>query len=340
MAVTLQNIADRAKVSPATVSLSLNDSPLVNDETKRRIKELAQEMGYAPNLHAQRLANRRSHTIGLIVPDIESAYYARLVRIMDQAVRARGYRLVLALSQNDLAVETSLLADFASMRVEGLLVAPVNTSIDAVRYPPVLDNQQIPCLFITAYHDGGAFGSVMVDLAEGTRLLVSQILAGGRRRLVFLCGDAQTVTTRERIWGFQRAFEEAGLTISDGVFIPCARLDYQEACRMTRKLLGHAVLPEAILAINDEMALGVIQTLQQAGIRVPDTVSVTGYDDTLFATISPIPITTIRQDLDAVVKEALDRLFGALSGGEPLSGDITMVLPQLIERASLCPIGG
>ena len=340
MGVTLQDIADRAKVSPATVSLSLNNSQLVNEDTKKRIKELARSMGYAPNVHAQRLASRRSHTVGLIVPDIENAYYARLVRIIDQSVRERGYHLVLALSQNDLAVEKSLLEYFAWLRVEGLLIAPVNSAVDAVRYPPVLSAQQIPCLYITAYHDGGAFGAVMVDLAEGTRQLVARILATGRRQILFLCGNAQTVTTRERIWGFQRAYEEAGLVVGEGAYLHCARLDYAEACRVTRKVMARARLPDALIAINDEMALGVVQTLRQGGLQVPADVAVAGYDDTLFATVSPVPITTVRQDLEAVGKEALDRLFGALDGGPTLSDDIVMIPPLLIERGSVGPIQG
>ena len=294
MRIKLKDIAREAGVSEATASLALNGSKLVKEATGKRIREIAKELGYSPNAIAQGLAKKRSGTVGLVVPDIESAYYSKLVRCIDEAVRERGYSLVLEISNDKAETEKRIIKNFISQRVEGVIIAPVNQPNNNPGYFNILEKNEIPYVFTTARYMEVEAPYVMVDLEEGMYRLVKYLLDLGHRRIVFFAGSNAVLTTVYRINGYKRAFEERGLTAEPDCFIECKHLDYAFAYEIAEKLVKSIKDYDAVVTMNDMMALGVVNALRKSGFRIPEDISAAGYDDTIFSGISPVPITTVR----------------------------------------------
>lgn len=333
MTIKLKDIAKLANVSEATVSLALNNSKLVKDDTGKRIREIAKEVGYTPNAMARGLVKQKSGTIGLIVPDIESAYYGKLVKCIDESLRDAGYNLVLAISNDKPEIEAKIVQNLVSERVEGIIVAPVNQYNGELDYIRQLDRHSIPCVFVSAYYDGVDAPYVMVDLEEGTYKLVKYLLDLGHRRIVFLTGSPRVITTSFRVNGYRRAFEEKNLRVDETALIECKHLDYEQACDVARELLKNKEEIDAVITINDMMALGVINTFKNSGVKVPEEISVAGYDNMIFSIVSSIPVTTVSQDIRKMSWLAVDIMVGKLENQGSIREN-TLIKPDLVIRES------
>lgn len=331
--IRLKDVAKKAGVSEATVSLSLNNNKMVKDETRERVKQIAKELGYTPNSLARSLVKQKSGTIGLIVPDIESAYYGKLVRCIDEQVREAGYSLLLAISDDKPSIERKITQKLISDRVEGLFIVPVNQENTEITYLKQLNQHGIPLVFVTANYPDVEVPYVMVDLEEGTYRLVRYLLDLGHRDIVFLGGSPAVITTAYRLKGCIRAYDERQLNWIPNQFIECKRINYQQACEITEKLIRSGRKMDAIITINDMMALGVTNSLTRQNIRVPEDVSVAGYDDIIFSTISAIPITTVRQDIEQMSMQAVNLLMQGIQNNSQEKGGI-LIKPELIIRDS------
>lgn len=333
MTVNLKDVAKMAGVSEGTASLALNGSTVVKDETRDRVKRAAEVLGYSPNAYARRLAKSKSNMIGLIVPDIENVYYGKLVRYIDEAVRDAGYELILAISADKPKMEKQIVLNFISQRVEGIMIAPGNLGGADLSYMKNLKENNISCVFVTAHYPDVNEPYVMVDLEEGTYKLVNYLLDLGHRRIVFLAGMRNAIPTEYRIKGYIRAFSERGVPFSRENLIECQKVSYEEGYEIALKRLQSLEKIDAIIAINDGMALGVVNALRENGISVPSEISVAGYDNMIFSMISPIPITTVEQDVGRMAKEAVNML-GEMISGKPLQQENLMIKPELIIRES------
>ena len=150
MAVGIKDVARAANVSEATVSLALNGSPLVNEQTRQRIIKIAQSMNYTPNPYARQLVLKRRGVIGLVVPSIENYYYATFVKHVNRAIRSTGYGLTISISENDPENEAKIIQEMINNRVEALLLAPVNIPNDRPDYLSLLIDSEIPTIFVTS----------------------------------------------------------------------------------------------------------------------------------------------------------------------------------------------
>jgi len=227
--ITINDVARAAQVSTATVSLALNGNPCVKQQTRERIIRIAKELGYSPNRLAQGLARRKSGLIGLAVPDIESLYYGKIVRHIDEAAGQNGYQLTLAISNDNPETERKIIGKFIDQHVEGLIVAPMNRPVQQVNYYQELAKAKIPCVFITAYYPQLKAPYVMADLQAGSCVLAEHLLSQGRRHLYFLSGCPEAVTTQIRTAGLEEAVRKAAGRQAPKAslrMIACQRLDY------------------------------------------------------------------------------------------------------------------
>jgi len=334
MAVTLKDIARIAQVSESTVSLALSNKAKVKEDTRKRINNIARELGYTPNAIAQGLATRRTHTVGLVVPDIENAYYGKLIRYTDQYISEMGYRLVISTSNDTLEVERLIIRGFVAQRVEGILLAPVNIACNNhTDYFKQLDINGIPYIYVSSYYPELPAPYVMVNLEEGTYKLIKYLLDIGHKKIMFLIGSPQMISSKTRITGYIRAFTEKGMTVDEKNFIECKHLNYEHAYETTVGLVNMRKNFDGIVAVNDAMAMGVINALRDHGIKVPADVSVAGFDDMLFSRISRIPITTVLQDIPQMSRHAVRMLMEQINNGVIGSRDI-LIKPELVIRDS------
>jgi LacI family transcriptional regulator len=338
MKVKLTDVARQAGVSEATVSLVLNRRPGVNAKTRAKVLAVAKELGYTPNSIARNLATRRSHTVGLIVTDICNPFFGTLTHHIDHFVKREKFSLILSLSDDDLKKEDAIIDDFIGRMVEGIIIVP------ALRTPRVnfkafdrLKARSIPYVFVSSFHPKHAADYVMADLTQGSYHLAQHLIRSGVTRIRFLgVEDSEVVPVASRLRGIRFAMEEAGLTWKDDVLIPCSDATFESGYRSMKHALRHEEIPDAVMAMNDIMALGAVRAASNEGLRVPQDIAIAGYDDVVFSQISTVPLTTVRQDIEEMCKQAVSRLFDRIrdTDGDPIDPVHDLIETTLVIRES------
>lgn len=328
--VTIRDVARAAQVSVATVSRALNGHDNVTDAVRRRVLAVASEMRYSPHHAARSLSSRRTHTIGVVLPDLHGEFFSELMRGIDQVARESGLHLLVSSYHGHPEEQASALRAMRG-RVDGLLVmSPHAGDLDFLgenlaALPAVLINSQAA--------DSGqiAFG---IDNYHGARTMVEHLLASGHRRIAFVAGPTNNFDAFERQRGYRDALADADPTLAPWV-LPG---DFSET---SGYLAGQALLaaderPQAVFAANDMMALGCLFALNQAGVRVPDEIALAGFDDIPLARYVVPSLTTMRVKIDELGAHAM-RLLLELQDGVDVRSKLAPQMPELIVRESSVP---
>lgn len=312
MAITIKDIAREVGVSAAAVSLALNDSPMIGADTTRRVKEAAREMGYVRNQYARGLARGRSGAIALVVPDIENVFYSALVKHVAAASKAAGYDVTIAISNESAEDELRIIRRLAQQRPEAILLAPVNRAFGEGESAQRLGEFSVPLVFVSARYPGVKAPVVMCDLETGMRTLTEHILQTGARKITLLTGPEGVETLDMRCHGFISAMNAAGL---EGEICRVGDVTYQNAYTHVLSA-GREGLGEALICVNDMMAVGALNALSALGLRVPEDIRVAGFDDSLFSQVSVVPLTTMRQDVPLMARRAVELAVSCIENGD------------------------
>jgi LacI family transcriptional regulator len=336
--ITLKDVARLAGVSEGTASLALNNRKGVNAETRQRVLEAARQSGYHPNRIARGLATRKTNTVGFSVTEIENPFFAALTRHINEFMRRAGYKLIVSMSNEDPAQEDEIIEEFIQERAEAVIVVPTLARRTSFAAFDALERNGIPYVFATAYYPGHDrdIDCVMTDLEEGAYQLTKYLLDLNHRKISFVTvADVEAVPTRDRVQGFRRAMAEYGVDQGRHLTIDSTRADYQSGYSAGRGLVNSG-MADAIIALNDILALGVSTAVREGGYRVPEDVSVCGYDDVIFASIAEIPLTTVRQDVETIAREVVHLTTQRIKGvARPRA--IIKLRPDLVIRRSTAP---
>jgi LacI family transcriptional regulator len=334
--IKLKDVAKKAKVSEATASLVLNRRKGVNSATRERVLVAAQALGYTPNSIARGLAMRRTRSIGLVVTDIENPFFGSVTRFVDEFTLARDCTLVLSVSNNDLELEEKIISYFIGKRVEGVIIVPTISRRTGFSYFQDLDRHKIPYIFLTTYYPGVDADCVMADLKKGSLQLARYLIGLGHRDILFLASNDRTVPVSSlRIDGVQSAFSEAGLSADSIRVVECDKANFSCGYAVTQTELGRGK-PDAIIGVNDIVALGAERAVRDMGYSIPGDISVCGYDDVIFSRISEVPLTTVKQDVKQICRKAVDVLFDRIGGAHTVKR-IHKIAPELVIRQSTGP---
>jgi LacI family transcriptional regulator len=331
--VTIKDIAKLAGVTHSTVSRSLNDSPLVSEETKERIKKIAREIGYAPNRHAQRLVTKKSRTLGVFYLsrddlDFMENFGTQFLSGITQACHARNYDLLLFTTPRDLSARNSYLSLCRERHVEGVVFIGL-TSDDP--HIAEIASSDIPVSAIDYELPGKNVVTVTTDSGKGVGMAVDWLRAMGHRRIAFIEGPLQSQIAQERARVFRETAGRLGIYDPSLVF----RGDFSKRSGYERALdaMRASPMPGALFASNDAMALGAMKAFKEHGLRVPVDVSVMGYDNAQACEYSDPGLSTIAQDAQAMGERAVEAVFDRIDGkGSP---PLILVEPRLIERESV-----
>lgn len=318
-------------MSTGTVSNALNHPDRVHPETLQRIWSVISELGYVPSHAARLLSGAPSKTVGLVVPDIRSPFFMQLAHSVERPARSSGYSLLLCNSENEAIRESQALTDLAVLQAEGALVSPAGDTKTLSQQPP------LPVVYLD---HAGSQGScaVLVDHHRGGQAVAEHLLALGHRRVTFVQGKPELWQFEQRLSGVRETFVEHGLdpavhistVVSDGIGV-------DSGTTSARRLLSQDNLPTAIFCANDMLAFGVHKGLGQAGIRIPQDVSLVGYDDNVFAGDWITPLTTVHQPMDEMGELAGTLLIEhALAGAEHRHRTV-LLEPTLVVRESTAP---
>ncbi|MFL1898963.1 LacI family DNA-binding transcriptional regulator [Streptomyces tauricus] len=329
---TMADVARLAGVSHQTVSRVLGDHPNVRDETRAKVLHAIEEMGYRRNSSARALVTRRTRTLGVVASDTTLYGPASTLFALEEAARAEGY-LVSTVSLRKLTVEklAEALDHLSEGGVEGVVaIAPQRSAVEALaglRHPfPVV---------IVGSGPGVGIPSVNVDQHLGARLATRHLLAAGHRTVWHLAGPEDWQEAADRAAGWRTTLEAAGVEpplILRGDWSP---LSGYRAGQELAGWLGRGLT--AVFVANDQMALGVLRALREAGVRTPQDVAVAGFDDIPESEFFAPPLTTVRQDFAAVGKRSIALLLDLIEGREPSGVPRIAIEPQLVVRASTFP---
>lgn len=324
-AVTIRDIARKVDMSEATVSLALNDNSMVKSETRELIKKVADELGYVPNLYARRLVGKKSGIIGLVVPDIENIYYSSFVKELSDKMAKSGFSLSIFISSNSPEKEARAIRDMIASKVEGIVYVPINLPVDLSASTKLISSAEIPTVCATAYTPN--MNCVYCDLENGMRRLMETILESNPKKTVYFTSQNGVWTIDCRTKAFLSSIPE---TVEHEI-ICLDSIDYKAAYEAAGKLINSP--PDAIVCVNDFVALGVINRLIFEGIDIPGKVSVAGFDNSIFSITSPIPLTTVDQDIRELANETSKLILNLVK--TPSAPVNSVVIPtKIIKRNS------
>lgn len=328
MAPTIREVARRAGVSPATVSRVVNaNGHAVSGHTRERVLRAVRTLGYAPHPIARGLRTRTTQTIGLIVPDIANPFYPALARGVEDAARRAGYTVVLCNTDERPGRERAYLDLLRRRLVDGFVFATVGANLSHVRQ---LRHDGIPVVLVARSVPGSDADAVVVDNEHGGYLAARHLIELGHRRIAHLGGPSRLQVSRDRLRGYRRAIEEAGLRF-DPSLVAAGAFRIEAGGSMMTSLLRRR--PTAVFAANDLIAIGALSALRDAGRSVPADVAVVGFDDIPYAALAAPPLTTVAQPARLMGALASERLLARLRG-EGGEAHTIVLEPELVVRAS------
>jgi LacI family transcriptional regulator len=336
--VTLRDVALRAGVHPATASRALSPETriLVSEETARRVLAAAEELGYRPNPVARSLRTRRSHTVGVLIPDLNNPLFPPIVRGLDDRLAEAGYVALIGNTDGDDERERVVFERMRARHVDGFLLATAH-----LRSPLLAEavRAELPVVLMNRLAEDYSFPSVSVDNERGVRMAVTHLAALGHRRIAHIAGPQDLSTGRNRYQGFVGAMASSGLPVDPGLIVFASRFSIEEGLRCCRELLEQPERCTAIAAGNDMLALGCYAALDAAGLSCPQDMSVVGFNDMPFIDLLHPPLTTVRFPHYQVGTEAAQLLLEKI-GGNSGPVKILFLAPEFITRGSTAPAPG
>ncbi|MBI3947840.1 MAG: LacI family DNA-binding transcriptional regulator [Armatimonadetes bacterium] len=338
MATTLKDVAREAGVAVNTASKVLRGDPhpMVSIKTRERIMEAARRLRYRHNLHARQLRTGRSEVVGILAGALREGVNLARFQAVEHAIRARGCRTLLGHAAGEPELQLQFAKDFASNMAEGVVVL---STLLGYRYSLELLNEwRIPIVSLEPL-DGVKADVVTVDRREGARLATRHLLELGHRRIAMLHGGMKTPTMAERHQGFREALTGHGCPLEEAPLIQMDPTTSGGVCARGEatawRLLALRPLPTAVLCSNDEVAIGVMKTLAEAGVRVPEEMAVVGFDDIYIAAHLPVPLTTIAQPVEEQAARAVALLFERIEDPDlERPPQVIRLAPRLVVRAS------
>jgi DNA-binding LacI/PurR family transcriptional regulator len=329
--ISIKDIARTANVSHSTVSRALRNSPLVNPATAERIRRIAAETNFRPSAVGRSLATGRTFTIGVVVASIAHPFVAEVVSGIEETANQRGYSVILASSKGDPEREMGVVQQFEERRVDGVLliasrVRSISSSLLAEMHIPMVsvDNQQAP----------DSTYSVFVDNTTATHAAIRFLVQLGHRRIAYI-GDRQGYDSNTlRRDGYRAALGSLGIAYDANLVVE-GDSDAEGGMRAMERLLSLSECPTAVFCFNDMTALGALAALHQRQLRVPQEMSVVGFDDLPIAAYTQPPLTTVRQPRGQIGRIAAETLFTLLAGTK--TDRVRALRGELIVRESTAP---
>lgn len=332
--ISIKDIARMANVSHSTVSRALQHSPLINHETAEKIRRIATESGYRASAVARSLVMRHTRTIGTVVTTIADPFAAGVVAGIEDAANDHGFSVFLANSNADPEREVRVVRSFEERRVDGIIVT---SSRAGAVYTPMIEQLRVPIVLLNNQHPSEFVHSVMIANTEASFEATQYLVKLGHRRIAYLGDQFGGQSDSERFAGYRRALDAADIPFLPELMVHGNGKAEGGAPAMAQ-LLALPQPPTAVFCYNDMTALGALLQIRNRGLRVPQDISLIGFDDLYLAQYTEPPLTTVRQPMRQMGRLAMETLLQLLSGSESVQS--TKVPGELIIRESTAPPKG
>lgn len=326
MTITIYDVAREANVSMATVSRVVNGNPNVKPTTRKKVLATIEQLGYRPNAVARGLASKKTTTVGAIIPDISSIFFAELARGIEDIATMYKYNVILSSSDQNKEKELQLINTMLEKQVDGIVFMGANITEEHIEQ---FNTSSVPIVLAATYDETKRIPSVNIDYEHAAYEATKFLIDKGNQKTAFVTAIEETSTNELKYDGYKRALKEASLTVNEG-YIVKGDYTYDSGIEAAQELEELEDKPTAIFVASDEMALGVIHGLQDMGYNVPEDVEVFGFDNTRLATMVRPTLSTVVQpmyDIGAVGMRLLTKYMNKEEVEEK-----NVVLPHRLEK--------
>lgn len=333
--VKLKDIAERAGVSVMTVSKALRDKKDISPGLRTRIRQIADELGYVPDLSAQLMRSGKTQLLGLVISAATNPIYARIVMALEERAHELGYDIIFAHSLNQPAREEACIRRLLTRRVDGLFVTPVYRLTPTAPAYEEIKRLKVPTVILG--HRGlfcSSFANVETDDIAASYAMTRHLIELGHKRIAYFTGPPVSPSAQERYEGYRRALREAGIEVDDRLVFNAGGT-IEEGEKAALQMLNEDPKATAVQAVNDLVAIGVADVLLNQGVRIPEHMSVAGFGNILVSEYFRVPLTTVRQPKLRLGYAAME-LMQALHRGEPPQN--RRLRAEVVVRASTAPV--
>lgn len=329
---TLKDVAQKAGVNISTASRALNGSPSISPKTTLLVKQIAKELNYIPNANARILAGKSSKMVGIIVPETNSDYFSKMIETLEMKLQENGYFLIIANTQFDPQKEAAVLDNFMNYNIDGIfLVCSVDIK-ELTKYHRMLSAREIPLVALDTRLAGADCNQIMVDDVVGLTIAIQHLLERGHKKIGYLADyviDGQLRTDM-----FRQALYNNGLTPADHPIIshPTCRFE-QAGYEVMKQFLALPSYPSAYLAGYDDMAIGAMRAIEEAGLRIPEDIAIIGNDNGRAGNYLHLRLTTLSPPVEKMAKVGVNMMLDFIQKEEEkdMIHHISL-LPELLIR--------
>ena len=332
MKETLSTLAEKTGYSITTISRVLSgkgEKHRISAETREKILKAAQDNNYFPNIIAQSLRTNRTNTIGLLVPSVGNPFFADIASSVIEEARRRSYTTIVTDSAEDPEMEKSGLSSLLSRQVEGIIAIP--SGDDPALYEEI-NNRVLPVILVDRYFSGSTLPYITTNNYTGSVEGTAELVINGHSRIACIQGAIASMPNKKRVAGYLAALEKAG--IADGAVIVGNEFSVQNGYLETKLLLNRSDRPTAIFALSNTIMLGAVRAIKEAGLKIPDDISIIAFDNNMYMDYFTPAITRIAQPTEEMGKLATKLLFECISSGRRSTTQIELS-PTLVRAESV-----
>jgi LacI family transcriptional regulator len=329
--ITIKDVAKKAGVSISTVSRVINDSKPVTDEVKQKVLDVIKETGYVPNPLARSLVTKKSQLIGVIVPEVSDSFVSELVNGIEEVAKMYNYDILLANTYSDKDQELKSINLLRAKQVEGIVMMSWKVDEEHLNY---IQNCRIPAVYVSKTARNYDVYSVSISNTDATYDMTKYLIDKGHKKISFIMtSEDDTVLETERYLGFERAMNDSNMEINKSL-VKNAGTTYKHGYEKMKEVLDEGNVPDAVFVTGDEAAIGALNAICDAGYRVPEDISVAGFNDAKIASMYRPKLTTVHQPLYDMGAVAI-RMVIKMIDKEVLENKKVELPYRIVERESV-----
>ena len=329
--VTIKDIARLLDISPSTVSRALKDHPDISKTTIEKVKQIAKEMNYRPNPIALSLKSRKSNVVGVIVPEVVHYFFSSVISGIENVAKKHGYSVMFSQSSEDFNKEVDVCNTFRNSIIDGLLISVSKTTNDYAHLQELYD-EGIPVVFFDRMVEAMDTDRVLINDYEGAFEATQYLIVEGRRRILHFAGPQNRLIGQNRLKGYIEAHKRNGVVIDESLVVQCD--DFEKAIKETQQILNSGLKFDAVFAVNDFTAAGVIKALTNNNVRVPEDISVIGFGNDYMSDMIQPTLTTVSQPGFTMGERAMEMLISRMDEGKSIKSRTEILPTNIVVRES------
>ena len=327
--VTIKDVAKAAGVSCATVSRAFSGSQEIGKDTKKKIIEISEKMGYSPSAVARSMVRKKTETVGIIVPSIQNPYMGEFTSHLEERLRSKGYGIMVCSSGYDLNNEHETFQMLISKQVDGVFIMPGSAETYKSLFPLI---ESVPTVFIGENIQDFPETYVSIDNYNGARQATEYLYSLGHRKILYFGSRKNSLTHERRLAGYMDVCKNYNIK-PDVLKSNFQRSSQQVGYVLAKHLFEKPLQCTAIFCASDNLAIGVMQAADEKGIKIPNDISIIGFDNISFSNLPRISLTTIDHSLGSLANAAIDLMMNKINNGD-VSYEHRILMPTLVERTS------